>query len=256
MSEGDYNAYRSVVESPTLRSIWAEVYGDRFWTDVDPPWTQATVDDVHFVTARLSPAKSSRLVDLGCGSGTLARHWARNFAAQIEGLDANPNAIRLAQERTDDSELSNRIMSFRTCDIAAIPSPESTFDGAASLDVLMYVPDKAKVLQEVARILKSGARFAGTVFELRTPSAALALPAFVDYPGAFSAAGLTIESYEEADAWRRLLEGVTAHILEREPEISRELHPQALARVLRWARSRPSELADSRRVRFCVRKLP
>jgi hypothetical protein len=53
------------------------------------------------------------------------------------------------------------------------------------------VPDKAKALREVARILRAGAPFAGTVFELHTPSAALALPAFVDYPGAFSAAGFT-----------------------------------------------------------------
>ena len=177
------------------------------------------------------------------------------FGAQVEGLDANPNAIRLAHERTDGSDPSNRI-SFLTSDIATTPSPESTFDGAASLDVLVYVPDKAKVLGEVARILRPGACFAGTVFELRTPSAALALPAFVDYPAAFSAAGFTIETYQQADAWRQLLEAVTAHILEREPEISRELHPQALARVFRWARTRPPELADSRRVRFCVRKFP
>ena len=67
---------------------------------------------------------------------------------------------------------------------------------------------------------------------------------------------LTTEIYEEADAWRRLLEAVTAHVLKREPEVSRELHPQALARVLRWARTRPPELADTRRIRFCVRKSP
>ena len=152
MDEDGYKAYRSVVESSALRSIWAEVYGDRFWTDVDPPWTLATVDDVHFVTACLSPTQSCRLVDLGCGSGALARHWARDFAAQVEGFDANPYAIRLAQERTDASGLANRI-SLRTADIATTQSSENVFDGAASLDVLMYVPDKAKALHEVARVL-------------------------------------------------------------------------------------------------------
>ena len=120
----------------------------------------------------------------------------------------------------------------------------------------MYVPGKTEVLREVFRVLKFDARFAGTVFELRTPSAVLALPAFVDYLDAFRAAGFTIETYEEADGWRQLLAAVTARILEREPEISRELHPQALTRVLKWARTRPPELADSRRVRFCVRKFP
>ena len=49
MDEDAYQAYRSVIVSPTLRSVWAEVYGDRFWPDLDPPWTQATIEDVRFV---------------------------------------------------------------------------------------------------------------------------------------------------------------------------------------------------------------
>ena len=43
MDDDAYQAYRSVVESPTLRSIWANVYGSRLWSDIDPPWTLATL---------------------------------------------------------------------------------------------------------------------------------------------------------------------------------------------------------------------
>lgn len=255
MDEDAYQAYRSVVESPTLRSIWESVYGSRFWSGIDPPWTLATLDDVHFVAERLCSKQISRLVDLGCGSGALVRCLARDFGAQVEGLDANPNAIRLARERSGDTTVSSKT-AFHVGDIGATEMPDGTFDGAASLDVLLFVPDKAKALREVARVLRPNACFAGTTFELSSPSAALATPAFVEYPGAFAAAGFTIEVYEEAAAWRELLEGVTACILEREPEISHELHPQALSRVLRWARARPPELTDSRRVKFCVRKPP
>ena len=253
MDEDAYQAYRSVVESPTLRSIWASVYGSRLWSDIDPPWTLATLDDVHFVAEHLCPKQISRLVDLGCGSGALVRCLAHDFGAQVEGLDVNPNAIRLARERSGDTTVSSKT-AFQVGDIGAIEMPDGTFDGAASFDVLLFVSDKTKALREVARVLKPNACFAGTTFELGSPSAALATPAFVDYPGAFAAAGFTIEVYEEASAWRELLEGVTACILEREPDISREIHPQALSRVLRWARARPPELADSRRVKFCVRK--
>ena len=253
MDEDAYQAYRSVVESPTLRSIWARVYGSRFWSDIDPPWTLATLDDVHFVAERLCPKRISRLVDFGCGSGALVRFLARDFGARVEGLDANPNAIRLARERGGDKTVSSET-AFQVGDIGATEMPDGTYDGAASLDVLLFVPDKAKALREVARVLRPNACFAGTTFELKSPSAALAASAFVDYPGGFRAAGFTIEVYDEATAWRELLEAVTASIQEHEPEISRELHPQALSRVLRWARTRPSELADSRRVKFCVRK--
>lgn len=84
--------------------------------------------------------------------------------------------------------------------------------------------------------------------------AALSAPAFDAYPSAFEAAGFVVEVYEEARDWRLLLERLLAAILTREAELSREIHPVAWARVRAWASSRPSELADSRRTRFCVRR--
>lgn len=250
MDEDAYQAYRSVIVSPTLRSIWAEVYGDRFWPDLDPPWTQATIEDVRFVADRLRAGEASRLVDLGCGSGCFMRFAARDLGRYIVGIDANPMAIRLAQERCDG--LLDKI-SVQTGDIRETGFPAATFDGAVSLDVLLFVPDKVGVLREVARILKPGARFAGTTFEMRAPSSAVSAPAFDAYPGAFEAAGFVVEAYEETRDWRRLLEGVLPAILEREAELSREIHAVAWARVRAWACSRPSELADSLRTRFCVR---
>ena len=81
----------------------------------------------------------------------------------------------------------------------------------------------------------------------------MSAPAF-EYPSAFEAAGFVVEVYEEAGDWRRLLERVLAAILAREAELSREIHPVAWARVRAWASLRPLELADSQRIRFCVRR--
>jgi ubiquinone/menaquinone biosynthesis C-methylase UbiE len=182
MDEDAYRAYRSVIVSPTLRSIWVEVYGDRFWPDLDPPWTQATIEDVRFLADRLGTHSGSRFVDLGCGSGCFLRFAARNLGQRIVGIDANPLAIRVAQERCVG--LLDKI-AFETGDIGETGFPVETFDGAVSLDVLLFVADKRKVLREVARILKPGARFAGTTFELHAPSKSLSAPAFADYPSAF-----------------------------------------------------------------------
>jgi ubiquinone/menaquinone biosynthesis C-methylase UbiE len=250
VDEQAYQAYRSVIVSPTLRSIWAGVYGDRFWPDLDPPWTQATIQDARFLADRLGARGASRLVDLGCGSGCFMRFAARDLDPHIVGIDANPMAIRLAQERC--AGFPDKI-SVQTGDIGETGFPAATFDGAVSLDVLLFVPDKEKVLREVARILKPGAHFVGTTFELKAPSTAVSAPAFDAYPSAFEAVGFIVEAYEEARDWRRLLEGVLPAILAREAELSREIHPVAWARVRAWASSRPSELADSRRTRFCVR---
>jgi ubiquinone/menaquinone biosynthesis C-methylase UbiE len=254
MSEQAYHAFRSVIVSPTLRRIWMDAYKQRFWHECEPPWTQATADDVHFVVERLVPDHASLVIDIGCGSGCLSRYILGNSEARVVGIDANPFAVRLAQERAASHPARDRV-SFRLADVGALPWPDGTFDGAASLDVLLMVPDKAKAVQEIARVLKPGARFVGTTFEFRTPSVAVGAPAFVDYPGAFAAADLVMELYEEAIDWRRHLEHVTSAIISLERELSEEIAPEAMMRVINWARKRPAELAESRRTRFCaVRK--
>jgi ubiquinone/menaquinone biosynthesis C-methylase UbiE len=248
-----YESYCARAKSLTFRSIWADVYGNRFWEGCAPPWTLATIDDIRFVVDKLDPQGSSRFLDLGCGSGCLGRHLADRFGSHTVGVDVSPVAVRFAQEHSRGRHHAGKL-TFETADIAATGLSDNVFDGAASLDVLLFVTDKASVLRETRRVLKPGARFAGTTFELRTPSVSLAAPAFEDYTGAFEAAGLVVEVYEETEAWRPLLEGVLAGILARAGDLGRELPPATHERVRNWAQRRPSELGDSRRTRFCVRK--
>ena len=102
----------------------------------------------------------------------------------------------MAEELAVTSGTAQRLR-FKTGDISNTGWSDHSFDGALSMDVLLFVPDKRAALQEVARILKLGSRFVGTTWELRAESAALSAPAFDEYPGAFRDAGFTIEVYEE-----------------------------------------------------------
>jgi 2-polyprenyl-3-methyl-5-hydroxy-6-metoxy-1,4-benzoquinol methylase len=249
----EYRAHRSTIESAAIRSVWSSVSGDRFWDGCAPPRTLATIDDVRFVSQRLRPQAASRFVDLGCGSGCLGRHLADAFGAYVLGMDANALMVRLAQEHSRDGRYAGNL-EFETRDVAATGQPDNAFDGAASLDVLLFVSDKQAALRETRRILKPGACFVGTTFELRAPSPSLSSPAFDDYPAAFEATGFVLEDYEETEAWRPLLEQALAGLLAHDAEIAREVHPTAHERLRNWARTRPSELGDSRRVRFCARK--
>ena len=248
-----YQAYRSAVVSPTLRSIWADVYRERLWEGAIPPWTMATIDDVRFVVGRLKPQATSRIVDLGCGSGCLGRHVVDAFGSQVVGIDSNPLAVRFAHESSQDRRYTGKVV-FETLDIAATGFADNEFDGAASLDVLLFAKDKEDVLREIRRFLKPGARFAGTTFELRSASPALGAPAFENYPAAFEAAGLLVEVYEEAEAWKELLTGILSGIVAREADIGREVHTESHKRMRAWAQTRLQELKDTRRIRFCVRK--
>ena len=254
-----YRVFRSQFASKTVRSAWAKSYGDQFWEESDPPLSQATIDDIKFLTQQLRPGSETKLVDLGCGIGCVGRYLAKEFDTDVEGIDANPLAIRMADELAVASGMAQRLR-FKTGDIAKTGWSDHSFDGALSMDVLVFVPDKRAALQEVVRILKPGGRFVGTTWELRAESAALsggsssARPpsAFDEYPSAFRDAGFTIEVYEETRNWRSLLTNALGALVASEDAVRKEVGGPRAEWLLAWARARPAELEHSRRVRFCV----
>ena len=99
------------------------------------------------MTERTKPQASSRFVDLGCGTGCLSRHVVDCFGSLVLGLDANPLAVRLAQEHSQDRRYAGKL-TFETRNIAATGLSDDAFDGAASFDVLLFVEDKGGVLRE------------------------------------------------------------------------------------------------------------
>lgn len=88
---------------------------------------------------------------------------AKEFDTDVEGIDANPLATRMAEELAVTSGTAQRLR-FKTGDISNTGWSDHSFDGALSMDVLLFVPDKRAALQEVARILKLGSRFVGTTW--------------------------------------------------------------------------------------------
>jgi len=150
-----YRIFRSAFASKSIRSAWAKSYGDQFWEASDPPLSQATIDDIKCLTQRLAPGTETKLADLGCGSGCVGRYLAKEFSTHVEGIDANPLATRLAEELAASSEMTQFLV-FKTGDITNTGWGENYFDGAFSMDVLLFVADKRAALKEVARILKPG----------------------------------------------------------------------------------------------------
>jgi 2-polyprenyl-3-methyl-5-hydroxy-6-metoxy-1,4-benzoquinol methylase len=253
MDVDPYQIYRSTFGSKTIRTAWEKSYGSQFWELADAPLSQATNDDIKFLTKRLRPGSEMRLADLGCGGGCIGRYLANQFGAEVDGIDVNPLAVCMAEELAHKSGTQHHLR-FKTGDIAKTGWIDNSFDGAVSMDVLLFVADKPAALREISRILKPGARFVGTTWELRTASAALTVPAFVDYPGAFVEAGFIVEVYEETKNWRRLLTDALGAVVASADAIRNEVEAPAAERLLAWARTRPSELDQSRRVRFCVRR--
>lgn len=108
-----------------------------------------------------------RVLDVACGTGIVARTAAdRVGATNVVGVDLNEAMLTVA--RRVRSEID-----WRQGDTAALPFDEASFDIVLCQMALMFFPDRAKALQEMARVAAPG----GTVAIL-VPSSLDAQPAY------------------------------------------------------------------------------
>jgi trans-aconitate methyltransferase len=100
--------------------------------------------------AQLAAQPGERILDLGCGDGTLTDQIA-GAGASVVGIDASPEMVAGAAARGLDARL---------IDATKLPF-DSEFDAVFSNAVLHWISDADAVLGGVRRALKPGGRFVG-----------------------------------------------------------------------------------------------
>jgi SAM-dependent methyltransferase len=93
-------------------------------------------------------------LDVGCGEGTNTRQ-VRERCASMVGIDISPTFVGHAQDHAKQVEH----LHFQVASAQAIPFADETFDFATAFMSLMDLPDQAKALAEVRRVLKPGGFF-------------------------------------------------------------------------------------------------
>ena len=126
------------------------------------------MDALTLIRETFAPLSGKRILDIGCGSGTLAKRLTEDGAA-VTGVD--PGAAALAQARAAVPGAR-----FEAASGEALPFPDDSFDGAVLLNALHHVPDPAAALAEAARVLVPGGRLvvveplaAGSFFDALQP---------------------------------------------------------------------------------------
>lgn len=95
-----------------------------------------------------------RVLDVGCGDGTLAVMIARQ-GAKVTGIDADP--AMLAAARTH-AEAVGAELALRLGQAEALPFPDASFDVVIAMTVLCFVPEADRAVQEMTRVLRPGGR--------------------------------------------------------------------------------------------------
>jgi ubiquinone/menaquinone biosynthesis C-methylase UbiE len=124
--------------------------------DTAPGWAELRHTWLDFSGVR----PGDRVLDVGCGTGVVARDLVERVAerGKVVGVDPSERLIEVAVRRMEEGSLKGRI-EFRCVDGAALPFPDGSFDLVVASAVFGHIPNGMEVLKEMVRV----ARPAGTV---------------------------------------------------------------------------------------------
>ncbi len=97
----------------------------------------------------------SRVLDLGCGPGTISVGLAKAIEpGELHGIDMEESQVMIARASATAGGHENA--TFHVGDVTALPFEGNSFDAAHCHAVLMHVPDTEGTLSEVMRVLEPG----------------------------------------------------------------------------------------------------
>jgi ubiquinone/menaquinone biosynthesis C-methylase UbiE len=100
----------------------------------------------------LAPASGLRWIDVGCGNGAFTELLVERCApAEVQGIDSSIDQLAFAKTRP-----AARVARFQPGDAMALPFPDNSFDAAVMALVIFFVPDPAKGVAEMARVVCPG----------------------------------------------------------------------------------------------------
>jgi SAM-dependent methyltransferase len=100
----------------------------------------------------LAPRSALRWIDVGCGNGAFTELLAeRCTPAQIQGIDPSDGQLAFARGRP-----SAGVANFQKGDAMALPFAENSFDDAVMALVIFFVPEPAKGVAEMVRVVSPG----------------------------------------------------------------------------------------------------
>lgn len=110
----------------------------------------------------LAPPPGLRWIDAGCGNGAFTQLLVeRCNPAEVQGIDPSEGQLAYARSRS-----TSRVTEFRQGDVMDLPFPADRFDAAAMALVIIFIPEPAKGIAEMVRVVRPGGTVATYMWDM------------------------------------------------------------------------------------------
>lgn len=110
----------------------------------------------------LAPSPGLRWVDVGCGSGAFTELLVgRCMASETQAIDPSEDQLAFGRARVS---VPNAV--FQQADAMALPFEDDHFDAGVMALVVFFVPDPAKGVAELARVVRPGGLVAAYAWDI------------------------------------------------------------------------------------------
>jgi ubiquinone/menaquinone biosynthesis C-methylase UbiE len=144
-----YGGFASDVYGEVRREAWGEEIGQNSWL---------TRAELERFGSELQIESSSRVLEVGSGSGGPALHLARSTGCEIVGVDLHEDAVANASRMARETGLGARASFVRADAGKALPFEDNSFGALLCIDAVNHLPDRPRVFADWARLIAPGGR--------------------------------------------------------------------------------------------------
>ncbi len=163
MAENEYAKIAKEYYNSAAHDIYLECWGGEnhhlgIFDDTDDFYEAAEIANENLLE-KLQIKKGDKVIDIGSGFCGLPRYIAKNTECEkVVALNISEKENEYARNKNREESLEDKIDVYEG-DFNDMPFFDEEFDIMVSQDAMLHSPDKAALLNECCRVLKTGGTF-------------------------------------------------------------------------------------------------